>query len=532
MCDVIYVDDATHSLEVVINVDENHLDAVINELDLEVNPEGYTFIRNGEEEINAYMQNIAKPNLSMFVLEKKSEIEQTTAAEVLVAKTKLDTYVSGACQSDLDDYTDECESQIDTYVQDKKNILDVCVNQCSEYKSETESILSSVNDCADEVQSEIADFNASVTQKQSEINASVLLAQNWATQTDGLVDETDYSAKKYALDAKADALLSKQYSQKASFGNIGDVKYTVSTVVPNGGAWCDGAEYTQAQFPDVYQMLVDGKLQSTTISDFNNTVSANGFCGFFGLDTSNERFKVPMLSEVYLKAGQEPVIFGGESLPNIKGQLWTGDVTDIGTYVNGLNTDDEGGMFYKGELVKGYNEAGGSDNYVPKYDFSRACSTYQDGAKVNPDHVVYRAYVVLYSSAAGASEVQAAEFIQGLSGKADTDLSNVSSNIDYVVEQGEINNITWEKWKSGKLIQRGKSTVKKPNWSETFTFAKPYANSDYNIDISLYNPNEDQSGGRVAYIKSKTTTSFVGGVHYFSSTGTGGVEWIAIGQGA
>ena len=428
MCDVIYVDDATHSLEVVINVDENHLDAVINELDLEVNPEGYTFIRNGEEEINAYMQNIAKPNLSMFVLEKKSEIEQTTAAEVLVAKTKLDTYVSGACQSDLDDYTDECESQIDTYVQDKKNILDVCVNQCSEYKSETESILSSVNDCADEVQSEIADFNASVTQKQSEINASVLLAQNWATQTNGLVDETDYSAKKYALDAKADALLSKQYSQKASFGNIGDVKYTVSTVVPNGGAWCDGAEYTQAQFPDVYQMLVDGKLQSTTISDFNNTVSANGFCGFFGLDTSNERFKVPMLSEVYLKAGQEPVIFGGESLPNIKGQLWTGDVTDSGTYVNGLNTDDEEGMFYKGELVKGYNETGGSNNYVPKYDFSRACSTYQDGAKVNPDHVVYRAYVVLYSSAAGASEVQAAEFIQGLSGKADTDLSNVSSS--------------------------------------------------------------------------------------------------------
>ena len=507
MCDVIYVDDATHSLEVVINVDENHLDAVINELDLEVNPEGYTFIRNGEEEINAYMQNIAKPNLSMFVLEKKSEIEQTTAAEVLVAKTKLDTYVSGACQSDLDDYTDKMPE----YIRHWKRLGVEFDGIYSGYLSSKKQL---------------------VTQKQSEINASVLLAQNWATQTNGLVDETDYSAKKYALDAKADALLSKQYSQKASFGNIGDVKYTVSTVVPNGGAWCDGAEYTQAQFPDVYQMLVDGKLQSTTISDFNNTVSANGFCGFFGLDTSNERFKVPMLSEVYLKAGQEPVIFGGESLPNIKGQLWTGDVTDSGTYVNGLNTDDEEGMFYKGELVKGYNETGGSNNYVPKYDFSRACSTYQDGAKVNPDHVVYRAYVVLYSSAAGASEVQAAEFIQGLSGKADTDLSNVSSNIDYVVEQGEINNITWEKWKSGKLIQRGKSTVKKPNWSETFTFAKPYANSDYNIDISLYNPNEDQSGGRVAYIKSKTTTSFVGGVHYFSSTGTGGVEWIAIGQGA
>ena len=417
MCDVIYVDDATHSLEVVINVDENHLDAVINELDLEVNPEGYTFIRNGEEEINAYMQNIVMPDLKKFVLDKKSEIEQTTAAEVLVAKTKLDTYVSGACQSDLDDYTDECESQIDTYVQDKKNILDVCVNQCSEYKSETESILSSVNDCADEVQSEIADFNASVTQKQSEINASVLLAQNWATQTDGLVDETDYSAKKYALDAKADALLSKQYSQKASFGNIGDVKYTVSTVVPNGGAWCDGAEYTQAQFPDVYQMLVDGKLSSTDYSIFNNSVSTNGYCALFALDSSAQKFKVPLLKDVYLKAGQAPSMFGTESLPNIKGE-WCSKAAG--------GTDPTGAIYGIGNKLGGSN-----DNVAPNYekfgfDASRSSSTYKDEAKVNPDHVVYRAYVVLYASAAGASEVQAAEFIQGLSGKANVGLDNVT----------------------------------------------------------------------------------------------------------
>ena len=415
MCDVIYVDDATHSLEVVINVDENHLDAVINELDLEVNPEGYTFIRNGEEEINAYMQNIVMPDLKKFVLDKKSEIEQTTAAEVLVAKTKLDTYVSGACQSDLDDYTDECESQIDTYVQDKKNILDVCVNQCSEYKSETESILSSVNDCADEVQSEIADFNASVTQKQSEINASVLLAQNWATQTDGLVDETDYSAKKYALDAKADALLSKQYSQKASFGNIGDVKYTVSTVVPNGGAWCDGAEYTQAQFPDVYQMLVDGKIQSTTVTDFDSKVSTNGSCGFFGLDTSNERFKVPLLKDVYIKAGQTPLSFGAESLPNIKGETLESSFIEVsGAFTQG--SPDVFGVV--GGQSYGFNKG--------EFDASRSSSTYKDEAKVNPDHVTYRAYVVLYASAAGASEVQAAEFMTALGGKANVGLDNVT----------------------------------------------------------------------------------------------------------
>ena len=431
MCDVIYVDDATHSLEVVINVDENHLDAVINELDLEVNLEGYTFIRNGEEEINAYMQNIAKPNLSMFVLEKKSEIEQTTAAEVLVAKTKLDTYVSGACQSDLDDYTDECESQIDTYVQDKKNILDVCVNQCSEYKSETESILSSVNDCADEVQSEIADFNASVTQKQSEINASVLLAQNWATQTNGLVDETDYSAKKYALDAKADALLSKQYSQKASFGNIGDVKYTVSTVVPNGGAWCDGAEYTQAQFPDVYQMLVDGKLSYTDYSTFNNSVSTNGYCALFALDSSAQKFKVPKLLDKYVMdlADDVPVVGNGMAL-GISGKN-SGIVTRYLLSGRTYSNQDRYGLLCTSSVNGLLGNTGSEDNFSENTLVGLTTDPDKSGIIADTSNlgktVTLKAYVVLYSSVAGASEVQAAEFIQGLSGKANIELDNITA---------------------------------------------------------------------------------------------------------
>lgn len=529
MCDVIYVDDATHSLEVVINVDENHLDAVINELDLEVNPEGYTFIRNGEEEINAYMQNIVMPDLKKFVLDKKSEIEQTTAAEVLVAKTKLDTYVSGACQSDLDDYTDECESQINTYVQDKKNILDVCVNQCSEYKSETESILSSVNDCADEVQSEIADFNASVTQKQSEINASVLLAQNWATQTDGLVDETDYSAKKYALDAKADALLSKQYSQKASFGNIGDVKYTVSTVVPNGGAWCDGAEYTQAQFPDVYQMLVDGKLSYTDYSIFNNSVSTNGSCALFALDSSAQKFKVPKLLDKYVMdlADDVPVVGNGMALGI------SGVDSDVVTryLLSGLTYSgvDRAGLLCASSVNGLVGDTGSEDNFTGNTLVGLTTDPDKSGIIADTSNlgktVTLKAYVVLYSSAAEASEVQAAEFIQGLSGKADTDLSNVSSNIDYVVEQGEINNITWEKWKSGKLIQRG-SIITSQN--ATITFPKPYANTDY---AAFMTPRRsDNTTNPICAIQNTTmsTTSMV----CLAGNLTASLSWMTIGQGA
>ena len=213
---------------------------------------------------------------------------------------------------------------------------------------------------------------------------------------------------------------------KSSFGNIGDIEYTSRTDVPIGGAWCDGALYTKAQFPDVYQMLVDGKLKSTTVSKFDSTVSANGSCGFFGLDTANERFKVPMLKDVYLKAGQAPSMFGGESLPNIKGAMENSGAIRSRAPQNGNKFS---GAFYR-KLTQNNSISGSSGNvdecYALGFDASRSSSTYRNNAKVNPDHVVYRAYVVLYASAAEASVAQAAEFMTALDGKANVALDNVS----------------------------------------------------------------------------------------------------------
>lgn len=213
---------------------------------------------------------------------------------------------------------------------------------------------------------------------------------------------------------------------KSSFGNIGDIEYTSRTDVPNGGVWCDGALYTKAQFPDVYQMLVDGKLQSTTVSKFDSTVSANGSCGFFGLDTANECFKVPMLKDVYLKAGQAPSMFGAESLLNIKGAMENnGAIRSRAPQ----NENKFSGAFYR-KLTQNNSIQGSSGKvdecYALGFDASRSSSTYRNNAKVNPDHVVYRAYVVLYATAAEASAVQAQEFMTALSGKANVALDNVS----------------------------------------------------------------------------------------------------------
>lgn len=316
---------------------------------------------------------------------------------------------------------------------------------------------------------------------------------------------------------------------KSSFGNIGDIKYTSRTDVPNGGAWCDGALYTKAQFPDVYQMLVDGKLQSTTVSAFDSIVSANGSCGFFGLDTTNERFKVPLLKDVYLKARQAPLMFGGESLPNIKGAMENSGAIRSRAPQNGNKFS---GAFYR-KLTQNNSISGSTGNvdecYALGFDASRSSSTYRNNTKVNPDHVAYRAYVVLYAAAVEASVAQAQEFMTTLSGKANTDLSNVSRNIDYIVESKVNSNGSWyRKYKSGWLEQGGIGLTVSADGTKTVTLIKPFKDTKYIVNWLCQNGYAIISQGTRG-ISNKTTTSFVACNGQDIDMNIG---WIAIGQGA
>lgn len=260
----------------------------------------------------------------------------------------------------------------------------------------------------------------------------------------------------------------KYWAEYAAFGNIGDIKYTTRTDVPNGGVWCDGTEYTKEQFPDVYKMLVDGKISYTDYETFDGSVTTNGSCSLFALDTDTTSFKVPKLENVYLKAGQSPSIFSTESLPNVRGS----------TGISVPNNTSVSGAFKKGASKTVASLGSQTNTTVLDFDASDLSSTYQDGAKVNPDHVVYRAYVILYSSAAEASEAQAAEFITGLSNKANIDLGNVVSNIDYVVEKAvyEEGRSGYFKLRSGILIQWGISYCDNTSGFKTITFLKPFKN--------------------------------------------------------
>lgn len=299
-----------------------------------------------------------------------------------------------------------------------------------------------------------------------------------------------------------------------SAGHIGQTGYTSRLDVPEGCAWCDGSEYTQAAYPDVYNLLVNSKLRKTTYSDFNSKVSANGFCDYFALDTTNKKFKVPKLldkfimdvdSSVPVKGNGKAILFKyGDNLEN------TTNNRAIQTSVTSLVNNENLANWNVNNLSNGIVKLTENSDSGIIADTTSAKST-----------AVLKAYVVLYATAVPASTAQASEFMTALGGKANTDLSNVSSNIDYVVESGD-NYIKFKK----TLICWGFTDLS--NNPSTITLPKPFSNNAYKITIAgIYIGAYNDFGARII-TNSQTTTSF----KIVRTIALDGLYWIAIGQGA
>ena len=335
------------------------------------------YIESGQKEIAAYVQNTAKPQLDGVITQAETDMAVQIAKGVADAASTA----SAAAAETINNSIDNANAQIEAYV--AANItpdLDAALASAEEYASSAETTVNGFDE-----------------------HAAALTQQVAASAASALASQTAASASAAAAEESADSAL--EAANKASFGNIGDIQYTCRTEVPNGGAWCDGAEYTQAAFPDIYQMLVDGKLQKTDYETFNSSVSTNGCCGFFALNTETTSFKVPLLKDVYIKAGQTPADFGAESLPNIKGLAnQDGINADLGHGLVGWGID-QGAFYESSETTQAavYSESGARQVMKLGFDASLSSSTYQDEAKVNPDHVIYKAYVVLASAKAESS---------------------------------------------------------------------------------------------------------------------------------
>ena len=408
--------------------------------------ETQTYVDAAKVDIDATVAQ-AKTDVNQYVTDAEEEVKQIARDEATKAVENAAAEATQIAADNLNTYVDSTvKPSLQTYVDQATAARDAAAGSASAAKTSETNAKTSANAAANylnELKTTATNaFNANATAKTNEFNTN-------ASQKQAQVNASAAAAKTSETNAKTSETLAKQYADKAqfsSFGNIGDIQYTARNQVPNGGAWCDGSEYTQAQFPDIYQMLVANKLANTDYATYNDRITNFGFCGFFGLDTTNKKFKVPTLKDMFIKAGTTAITATKESLPNIKG------IIDLDTSGNNLviPTNRFSGAFYGGVTgnSRSYIDigtAGGTTENRTKQitiDASRSLSTYKDGAKVNPDHVVYRAYVVLYTSATEASEAQAAEFIQSVSNLTQQLTNKINVNANNISAAGYANIFT------------------------------------------------------------------------------------------
>ena len=313
----------------------------------------------------------------------------------------------------------------------------------------------------------------------------------------------------------------------AGFGgtkeNIGDVKWSYSKLATDNSGRLPlftGETIASANtiYPEFYNwVLAHTELQCTS-AQYEAALTTYGECAKYVIGDGSLR--LPLIRN-YIKAANpsEGIKNIEAGLPNITGK--------IGSLVAPYPTE---GAFTS--AVTSSTGQGGSGGVSTGYfDASKSNAIYGKSSTVTPASTTLYPWVVAYTAAIPASTAQAAEFQQGLSGKADTNLGNIPSNYDYVVDRKvptESDPSWYEVWKSGKVRQGGELAAS-TSQVLVHTYLKPFVGK-YVITTGIISSDNYTKSVQLLSI---LETSF----SYKVATDGGGLVgnnffWIAEGQGA
>ncbi len=276
----------------------------------------------------------------------------------------------------------------------------------------------------------------------------------------------------------------------------------------------------EGTYRDFYNKVVEqvqlGNWFSCTQEEYNNEIATYGQCGRFVIETDYVR--IPTITR-YIGATVTLSEFGqafNESLPNIKGEN------------NYLVTNNAvSGAFFTNTSKNGNTAYLNNVNGTLGFDASRSSSTYQDGAKVNVEHIKYPYYMVISTEGQTTPiSVDINRVYEDINLKANKDLSNTPSNIDYVVESyGPDEDDWWYRvYKSGWVEQGGRITL---TGDRTVNFLKPFKENNYTVLRTNASQDSGSTSLRVEAVHNITPTSFM---MYVISTASP-VLWYATGQG-
>ena len=211
-------------------------------------------------------------------------------------------------------------------------------------------------------------------------------------------------------------------------GSIVSVLAT-DTYVPNGCVPCNGAEYTRAQFPalyDTYLTAATPKLLTCTYSAWSTQVGLTGNCAKFAVDTANQKFKVPMLkggdSITQASSAAELGKSYKAGLPNITGSVYVQGLTYGSAVVSSgaLSANDSG----RNNGVASVGAANGCSSI----GLNAAASNpiYGNATTVRDEQVRLRHFVVLASAQNSSSMFDWSNYMAGLASKANVDFENIT----------------------------------------------------------------------------------------------------------
>ena len=322
--------------------------------------------------------------------------------------------------------------------------------------------------------------------------------------------------------------------------SIGDVVYSYSSLSsenPGKLPLFTGETITSANtiYPEFYNWVsAHTELQCTT-EEYESALTTYGECAKYVIGSGSLR--LPLIKN-YIKAANP-----SEGIKNVKAGLPNiiGDVRPNGESGNTwpLKTGDYSGAFSAITSSSFAASVTSLEQNKPigiHFDASKYDAVYGASSTVTPASTTLYPWVVAYTAAVPASTAQAAEFQQALSGKADTNLGNIPSNYDYVVESYNDGTNWYRVYKSGWIEQGGRYTI---DWTGTvtkditFNLLKPYADNSYGLLISVSSgTDKTNSTDNRFYIgyKSKNETSFIKSLP--SNNYSNGFDWYACGQGA
>lgn len=234
---------------------------------------------------------------------------------------------------------------------------------------------------------------------------------------------------------------------------VGQILEVVGTAdyTPEGCLLADGAEYTKAQFPDLWANFLTGttKLQTCTYTEYANQIAEYGFCNKFAVDTTNETFKVPTRNK-YRKLVKK--IVNSDSWANLYDDGWCEQGGVLQTTANSLTFPiemaDTNYQWYANALpqdfgnfrkLAGTRTTTGLTGLANLYGTSTAHASagvwdagsfwQVTGYTTIPDSTsnITREFVVVANGTLNQEQMDWSAWASSLAGRATTDMNNITS---------------------------------------------------------------------------------------------------------